>query len=128
MSSLKWLLVGGLVILSSCGKPAAHVGDPTVDVSGSVTLDGKPLTWGQILFKDPAQDPPREYYGAIEGGQFQCQAPPGTLRVEIRADEQASLDEPARSLVPARYNDRSELKAELTPGAPAQLSFELESQ
>jgi len=99
-----------------------------VVVSGKVTLDGQPLAHGQILLKDPEQKPPREYIGAIEQGAFRCDAPPGSLRVEIRCYEQASLEAEARQIIPAKYNDSSELTAELKLGEPPQLSFELNSR
>lgn len=126
MSSLR-LLVISVLLLCGCGGPAGPLGDPVVTVSGNVTLDGQPLPNGQIWLVETGREPPRNYIGAIQGGAFQCEAPPGSVRVEIRSYKETSLEEEAQQIIPVRYNEASELTAELQPDAPANLSFHLES-
>ncbi len=127
MFRLRWLVVGGL-LLCGCGSPDAG-GDPTVAVSGMVTLDGQPLATGRISFIDAARGPRREYLGAIKEGEFRCEAPPGSLRVEIRSYTQpASLEEMSTQIIPAKYNDNSGLTAELKLDELAEFTFDLKSR
>jgi hypothetical protein len=98
-------------------------------------LDGQPLVNGRITFVQTDVQGAREYTAEIRAGRFETRPPPGLLRVEIRAYEpgvgmEGAEDETVgelRQLIPARYNHRSELSAELKAGEPNMLSFELQS-
>ena len=126
MSVTKWLLVGGLLL---CGCGEAEKPQDKGNLKGTVTLDGKPLATGRISFIDENSQPRREYLSAIENGEFQCHAPPREMRVEIRSFKMPpnpSIDDPPYpQILPARYNDESELTADLKTGKP--VSFKLTS-
>lgn len=127
MFRLKLLVITGL-LLCGCSGPAEQKGDPSVMVKGTVTLDGQPLPNGQILFIDEDRKPRREYLAAIQEGAFQCEAPPGKKRVEIISYKPTtSLEVVPPQIIPARYNDKSELSVELVLNDPAEHAFELKS-
>ena len=132
MRSLRFLVVGGL-LLCGCGEPPAREGDPTVTVTGTVTLDGQPVPIGNVTFLDPKQEAPRRYVVPIQDGGFQRDVPPGSFRVEVSWPEEVVEDEDGVGggmpveRIPARYNVESELTAELKLGEPAELSFDLKS-
>lgn len=117
---------------------------PRRAVSGTVTLDGKPLEKGAISF-DPEVVPkdPVSVGAIIEGGSYEIAAEqgptPGTYRVSIRAggpgEAEASEDAPgmpprraAPDPIPARYNARTTLRAEVTADGPNTFDFELTSK
>lgn len=129
--TLMTLLLATVSILLGCGSsPAVPEIEGTVSTAGTVTFDGQPLVKGEITFNDPAAQRPMSFVGEIRNGQFELRAPSGVMRVEIRAYEQAGGDDDtplSKQLIPARYNDRSELSVELTADGPNVLSFELES-
>jgi hypothetical protein len=120
---------------------------PRKAISGRVTLDGQPLARGSIAF-DPAdqgQQHPVSVGAAIEGGSFAIPAAtgptPGKYRVAILAPDaaaEAALPEspgapPKRSqakvgAIPDRYNARSTLSADVTPGGPNSFTYELTSK
>jgi hypothetical protein len=113
-----------LVALSSsgCGQKAASVGL----VRGTVTLDGKPLQFGNVV-AIPSAGPSAE--GVIQNGQFELStfgkndgAVSGTHKVIVTAREpaQGSRSEPiaGKLLVPQRYTnpDVSGLSIEVKAG------------
>lgn len=87
-------------------------------IQGTATLDGKPLSGGEVIFVP--QDPALGADGAtIEGGRFTITVYKGQHRVEITAFAQEQRPMPPgvppeagifyRSLIPPRYNDKSTL-------------------
>lgn len=102
-------------------------------VSGTVTLDGKPLTDdGLIYFKTIAT-------GAMDvlnlkAGKYSGTAEPGDRRVEIVVVRTTTevidrmTTELKESLIPARYNTESKLAAKVTPEGPNLFNFDLESK
>jgi hypothetical protein len=124
-----WLPVLGVVLVSLLGCGGS--GPRTVPVSGEVSFDGTPVMEGDILFRpaDPAVAPEG---GKITKGRYQCQAKPGPQRVEIRA----SRPEPGppgpmgpvyKDYIPAEYNSKSILKADVSPSGKNQFPFHLQS-
>jgi hypothetical protein len=126
-----WLVVAG------CGSSGSREPQRFV-VSGTVTLDGKPLASGMVFFKTVAT-------GAIDtfdvkDGRFEGKAQPGDRRVEIcayepikRAGPAANLqpqfqDKIQRNTIPPQYNDKSTLTAKVRQDAPNEFSFELSSR
>lgn len=113
-------------------------------VRGQVTLDGKPIETGEIIFR-PLDADVRSDAGTIENGTFSFPTTAGRKLVEISAmgiveGKQASAggnpgdpigpDNPAHvfeELVPARYNSESKLNAEVTPDGDNEFNFKLES-
>lgn len=67
---LAGLLVGNM--LGGCGS----AGPRMVTVSGQVTLNGKPLEEGTIVFQDPQGNAPTAQ-AVIRQGSYSCQVLPG---------------------------------------------------
>ena len=123
------LVASFAVILSGCGGTTATVGPKKTTVSGQVTLDKGPLPDGQIVFIDTTGEPPRTYGAAVRGGKYEAELTPGAKRVEISARLPAptSTDPGAnmKELLPARYNTKSTLTAEIPADGKRGLNFDL---
>jgi hypothetical protein len=108
-----------------------------VEVAGAVTYDGEPIKAGSIAFV-ATEAKQISNGGAILDGRYHIPAnvgpSTGRFRVEIRwakptgrqyrSETGAMLDVTEEGL-PARYNDATELTAELKPGSNT-LDFNLE--
>ena len=111
-----------MFVASGCAKP----GPKLVPVSGSVTLDGRPLSEGTVYFKTIAT-------GEIDAlpvkeGQFAGKAAEGNRRVEVVAYRLIPVPgqmggEVQESLVAKRFNFESTLTAEVTAGGPNTFVF-----
>lgn len=110
---------------------------PTYPVTGTVTLDGKPLEKGEIYFLTPAKG--EVDIVAIKDGKFEGQAKAGARRVEIHAykivpaHEAASMPgytvpESRENYLPAQYNTESTLTAEVKADGENQFDFQLQSK
>ena len=105
----------------------------TVPVTGTVLLDGAPLEQGSVVF-DPADGQGTPGSAAVEDGAFTAQVEPGPKIVRFSATqtsaEKDQYGEPiSKSLIPDRYNGRSELKATIEPDGPNDLpAFELKGK
>jgi hypothetical protein len=122
------VLLGLLLAMMGCGP-----GEATV--SGTVTLDGKPLEEGNIAFRPlPALAKSEARGGPIKDGKYQVKARPGQNRVEITATrvvpgKKDSFGTPLReSIVPEKYNAKSELTKEISAGGANEFNFELKSR
>jgi hypothetical protein len=116
-----------LISFACCAAVAGCSGGKS-SVSGSVTLDGKPVASGAITFVKQDGELVRE--GAIiKDGAFQALVPPGTYRLELNGqkvtgkriqkgldgkDEEVPL---TAELFPEQYNVKSELTQEIKPGS-----------
>lgn len=147
-SRVAGLIPCALLACWGCGDAATDK-LPRHAVSGSVTLDGKPLDSGMISF-DPdsaAQADPVSGGGLVQGGSYSiAQATgltPGTYRVSIRsggggggaapATDQAPGAPPKKAAakkdpIPEQYNAKSTLKAEVKDGSSARFDFDLKSR
>jgi hypothetical protein len=125
-------------MLSGCG----HSGPERVIVSGAVTYEGHPVEHGVITFeptdsvveiKSSSQIENGHYLADLEGG-----VPVGNHKVLIQAyrdiasnvvsSKGPKLEEgpPQRQYLPAKYNTRTELKANIKSGtSPQSLDFAL---
>ena len=139
---LRYSLAFILLTLVGC----ADAGPERVEVQGQVTLNGKPLEHGRILFV-PAGNHRGPLTGTvIENGEFRISSIEGptigSLRVEIRKEDpmtkrarenpgailrniKASPDEIS---IPRRYNVNSELRATTKRGEINVFNFKLESK
>jgi len=130
------------LVLFGCGGPTGPV---TVPVSGSVSLDGKPVPSGQIIFNDVA-GAEKAYAGLIIDGRFSFPSTVGQKKVSISSPQEVtgksliiggtpgdpvSADNPALQIletVPAKYNEKSTLTADVTSSGDNTFPFELTSQ
>ena len=103
-------------------------------VSGSVSLDGQPVSEGDILFVSPdgVRGPDA---GKIEGGKYALKTTDGKKRVEVSAAKirpggaRGAGGEPVpEEYIPARYNTASELSFEVKPAAENIINLDLKSK
>ena len=123
-----WLLIVALGI-SGCSRK----GRIMVPVSGTVTLDGKPMPDGMIYFKTIVEGSVDQM--EIKDGKFAGKVEVGDRRVEIC---RYGLGPPIKmgngeipnkiETLPARYNQESELKATLTQRGPNEFTFDVKSK
>ena len=134
------VLLGVLLVLPGCGK-----GPKYVAVSGTVTLNGKPLPRAAVYF-DPI--PPAGKMDAAAVGSLGITdaqgrytlvlagtgGTPGAVVAEHRVrvtttgvvDESAPASGPAKELVPAKYTgSNSELRFTVPPGGTDAANFDL---
>lgn len=122
----------GALLLAGCGDS----GPKRYGVSGTVKFKGEPIKYGTITF--------RAENGATGGaevkdGKYEMPGaaglPEGKYRVAItypdpkvpapRADEPPGPATQAREMLPAKYNDKTELTAEIKPQSVNDVSFDL---
>ena len=122
-----------MLLLAGCSGsmgPAKH------RVSGTVSLGGKPMTDGEVYFRLPATGAIEVF--SVKAGAFGGAAAAGRYRVEIYMFEQPKptaaelekMDPMARvlatekkNLIPAGYNTRSTLEADVQQGEPNRFEF-----
>lgn len=131
MNRLLWLVLA-CVLSVGCREKELSLNESSVRIKGIVTLDGQPLPDGRFVVVDEQRDPRREYLAAITNGKFEIEVPPGERRVEIRSyqePENPSLEAGEYpQILPARYNDDSELTINATAGMVDAVRFELTSE
>ena len=109
-----------LAVTPGCGPRGRRL--DLLPVSGTVTLDGKPLADGRIEVRMIDGDR-RGFGGPILQGRFQIDMLAGTYSVVITAwrdtgridrTSNPGYESPIREMyIPARYNERSDLTAEV---------------
>jgi glycine/D-amino acid oxidase-like deaminating enzyme len=135
-------LAGAVLLAAGCG------GASVAPVSGRVTLDGKPLANAAVHFQPKATENnlnpgPGSDAMTDDNGNFTLKvvttgqegAIVGKHRVEIskyartrEIDPTSDQREaPARNLVPAKYNDKTELEFVVPPGGTKEANFNLKS-
>lgn len=124
---LMLLAVVLLVAASGCAKP----GPKLYPVSGSVTLDGQPLTEGTVYFKTIATGEVDTL--PVKDGKFVGQAVEGPRRVEVVAHRLIPVagemgGEVQESLIARRFNFESTLTAEVTAAGPNTFEFAVQSK
>ena len=132
-------LVALLSLIAICGGCQSDDVERTT-VSGSVTLDGKPIPRGQIRFI-PTSGP--VWSARIKDGRFTTEGtkgvPVGDLQVRIEAVRTPSWykggvapegeDTPLEQYLPKKYNLQSELTMTIEPGSGAiEKDFQLSSE
>ena len=127
MSVAAVLLLGVL----GCGG-----GSETYDVSGAVTLDGQPVKEGDIIF-EASDGSIGSDAGKIIDGKYSLEVKPGRKKVVIRSQRKVpgksiegamgeNLDE-TEEAIPARYNESTELTAEVGSSSDNTFDFPLRS-
>ena len=143
-SAMFALALGSLA--AGCSQPLDDL--PRVPVAGTVTLDGQPMPEGVIQFF-PAGDAKQERTaganGEIKDGHFAIAREDGPVagnyrvsisHVEVKdvAVKGQNKSIPSRNKkfgpekIPARYNAKSELKADIGPKGADDLKYELQSK
>ena len=125
-----------VLTVAGCAESVKTVGPPKDQVSGTVTYDGSPLVRGQIIFVDVGEDP-RKYGGDVIHGKFEIECTPGEKKVVVegfREGPEGTGDEiglggigAVEQYLPARYNEATELTAEVTAGGQNTFQFDLKS-
>jgi len=117
----------GLCGVIGCGNAGMH------EVTGTVTLDSKPLEQGDIRFT-PADPKFGSEESKVKDGAYKFTAREGKMKVEIRSyREVPGLKGPMgteavlESIIPAGYNDKTTLSAEVGPGK-TKFDFTLKSK
>jgi hypothetical protein len=128
------LPVAAALLAAGCG------GDGRSRVSGFVKHQGKPLKAGVISFIEVGAIAPSGG-SAIQDGKYEVPAEagikPGKYSVSISAPEnksKAALEEampgmsgpPPKETLPAKYNSKTELGAEVKAGAKNEFDFDLQ--
>lgn len=126
-------------LLVGCG---GTTGPEVADVSGIVTMDGKPLPNAQVQFVPDGSEQGRpswgktdeEGYYALQYSSEQSGAVLGEHLVRINTGGDAEEDEygnvmsgPKPETVPAKYNVNTTLKRTVEPGSN-EINFELDSE
>ena len=111
-----------------------------VEVSGTVTLDGQPLSEGSIVFQPIAEGPSAG--GSIRDGRFTIERAggpgPGKYRVEILAyqstgrqipdaDFPGKMTDELRQVIPKRYNTDTELLVNVSADGDNHFPLKLQS-
>src|SRR2546428_8448163 len=120
------LVTGACLAAQGCGDAEPK----TYPVSGTVSLDGRPLEEGDIYFY-PLDPNISADAGKIKAGQFAFRTKAGKKRVEIRASrvvpgKQTPMGGPVRAeFLPPRYNTQTTLTAEIPAHDQNRLDFPL---
>lgn len=127
------ILLAGLLAATGCSDASME------KVSGTVTMDGKPLPRARLLFTPSGtKSNPGSGSYAITGpdGRYELrQVDPdregalvGPHRVEITTVFESRDDgRLPKETIPKRYNEDSELTFEVTPGGSSTADFQLQS-
>lgn len=102
---------------------------PTFPVSGTVTLDGKPLADGSIVF-DTIDGKATPAGGGVKDGKFEFKSSPGEKIVRINSAKQTdAVDEYGSKisveLVGPEFNRKTTLKTTVKQGENKDLKFEV---
>jgi hypothetical protein len=129
-----WVLSCSMLLALGCSS--GPTGPAEYPVSGTVTLDGKPIETGRILFRKVG-DGEHAYRGEITNGNYSFTSEPGKVKVEITAsrpvpgkfDTSNGTPEPMGEMyIPKKYNSQTTLEAEVKSSGDNALPFELVSK
>lgn len=124
-----------------CGKGGGVTEVSKINVSGKVTLDGKPLEKGQIMFVSVDNKAATEpALGDIKDGSFSLAVPAGSKIVRITASKvigkrKKYKDDPSspevddvEELIPPQYNQKSKITKDISSSSPDLGTIELKSK
>jgi len=126
---------GMLCLMVGCGASGPEI----ASVSGTVTMDGKPLPNAMIVFSPESGRPAgartdEEGNYVLEFTEDREGAVPGKNNVQIRTamegsiNEDGSLSSASAETVPTKYNVNSELTFNVEAGKANVANFELDSE
>lgn len=134
------LLLGLSFSLTGCGSTES--GPERVIVSGKVTFNGEPVPQGEIWFLPAAGRQAPQAGAIITEGLYRVEnkggVPIGSCLVKITADrpeikvkivaDGGPEEIPTMQYLPVRYNEKTELTAEIeSRSEPIQIDFDLEN-
>lgn len=127
-----------IAVMVACGLGWGCGGDsgelPTVPVSGTLNVDGKPVSKGTVHFH-PEKGPAAT--GFVQDGKFKLTtykegdgAIPGKTRVAVEVVEEVPMkdgDTTSKSLIPAKFMnpDKSGLRLEVRPSGYSNLQIDI---
>lgn len=118
------LMAGTLALAAGCSR------SEFVEVTGTVTWQGKPVEIGEIIFS-PLNKSVAPVGGRIRDGAYRLLAKPGKAQVQIQAVRKTGKRDPKEGFeitelyIPRRFNDESELEAEVTLDGDNRFAFDL---
>lgn len=133
------LVVMLFAVLPLLGCGGGSSSPPLYKVTGTVSLDGKPLEKGRIQFRI-AQDNGRAFATDIVDGKYEMETEAGKMNVEITASRPVpgkmepgpSPDEPPvpvmEMYIPKKYNSQTTLTADVEAKEENTIPFELTSK
>lgn len=112
--------------------------DPTMPLSGTVSIDGKPMTKGLVRFISMDPDLPKAYGSYVKDGRYEVPAEfgitPARYQVEFSSigaedlqrllDSKGALTE-VQEEIPARFNRNTEVEIDLSAGNVLHADFDL---
>jgi hypothetical protein len=120
--------IGRLALIGPlCALLVGCANNQTAEVTGTVTVDGRPAEKGSITFL-PADGMSATSGDTIEGGKYTAKnVPVGTMRVEIRVPKvtgrkklydtkDSAFRETFSESLPKKYNSATELRFDVEPG------------
>lgn len=119
-------------LVSGCGSKGK--GPTTTSVKGTVNLDGKPMSQGEVTFSIPGE-PPQAI--EVKDGKFSGNAHAGKNRVEIRQYKIGAAptmggvkvaEATKENILPARFNSDSQMTADVTAGGANDFKFDVASK
>jgi hypothetical protein len=128
------LLLVGAVLLAASGAGCGRRDGPQrtfYPIRGTVTLDGKPLPYGEIQFVTPSLG--HLDVCVIKNGRFTGQAGPGKRTVSFCAFREGAKDPETGAairlnVIPPRYSTESNVEADVTAEGPNDFAFDLTSK
>jgi len=122
-----------VICLVGCGESGPPQPSRT-KVQGTVTLDGAPLEKGTISLTSEEDVRLGRPAGGSEivNGKYEMLVTPGKKQVAIRAPKESGQPDdtglvPTVESIPAKYNTKTELEAEVQETGPQTLDFSLTS-
>jgi hypothetical protein len=112
-------------VFLACLGLSCHSGPETGTVSGTITLDGKPVEDGFVRFV-PADGQSQPADSTVIAGQYTVTMPTGEKKVEVywaktkpnaKPVDTASPPETVTQLIPPKYNATTELRYTIVKGA-----------
>ena len=129
---LAFPLFCGFVLATGCAQKPKGMPD-LAPVTGTVTMDGQPVTNATISFASESGgqvsfggiDASGKYELRYSGPHKGAMIGPNTVSISTRTDNPVGPD--WKDPIPAKYNKKTELKADVKPG-PNTIDFDLKSK
>jgi len=126
------LCVFGFFIVVAVGCSSSSGDTPMTAVKGTINLDGKALSEGEVTF---AMGNTFSELMAVKDGTFSGKAAVGKNQVSVRAYKAGPplstdpMKAPTKiNIIPDRFNIKTELQAEVTSGGANDFKFDVKSR